>query len=79
MEIGSIAKNHPLKLLTLLVKQPKQNKLSTPFNPRPLEVVDKKGSMITAKDGDLQMTQNSSHFKQLPDSLKKSVIMGLYP
>ena len=29
--------------------------------------------MITAKDSDLQITRNSSHFKQLPDSLKKSV------
>ena len=29
--------------------------------------------MITAKDSDLQITQNYSHFKQLPDSLKKLV------
>ena len=66
-------KQLPIKIGdTVLVKQPMQSKVSTPFNPRPLEVVDKKGSMITAKDSDLQVTQNSSHFKQLPDSLKKS-------
>ena len=29
--------------------------------------------MITAKDNDLQVTQNSLHFKQLQDSLKKLV------
>ena len=33
---------------TVLVKQPKQNKLSTNFNPDPYIVIEKKGTMLTA-------------------------------
>ena len=33
----------------VLVRQPKANKMSTPYNSHPLVVADKKGSMITAK------------------------------
>ena len=36
---------------TVLVRQPKKNKLSTLFNPEPLVVKEKKGSMVTASDG----------------------------
>ena len=36
----------------VLVKQVKQNKLSTPFNPNPLIVTSRKGSMITARRQD---------------------------
>ena len=35
----------------VLVKQKRTNKLSTPFDPRPLKVTEVKGSMITAKRG----------------------------
>ena len=35
---------------TVLVKQPKTNKLRTPFSPVPLVNEEKKGSMVTASD-----------------------------
>ena len=37
---------------TVLVKQPRLNKLSTPFNPTPLVVMERKGTMVTALRGD---------------------------
>ena len=51
----------------VLVKQPKQNALTTPYNATPCLVKEKKGSMVTAcrPDGSL-ITRNSSHFRQLP-------------
>ena len=33
----------------VLVKQDKENKLTTPFDPRPYEVTNKKGNMVTAQ------------------------------
>ena len=38
----------------------------TPYDSRPLIVVDKKGSMITAQRGEQQVTRNSSFFKPSP-------------
>ena len=38
----------------------------TPYDSRPLTVVDKKGSMITAQRGEQQVTRNSSFFKPSP-------------
>ena len=32
----------------VLIKQPKKDKMSTPFKPEPLEIKDKKASMIIA-------------------------------
>ena len=52
---------------TVLVKQRKQNKLSTPYDPVPHTVETTKGSMITARrtsDGHC-ITRNSSHLKKL--------------
>ena len=49
----------------VLVEQPKQNKLSTPFDPKPLQITDKKGSMVTARRGDKAITRNSSFFKPI--------------
>ncbi|XP_044181007.1 uncharacterized protein LOC122962163 [Acropora millepora] len=37
---------------TVLVKQPQLKKLSTPFNPTPLVVKERKGTMVTALRGD---------------------------
>jgi hypothetical protein len=55
---------------SVLVKQEKKNKLTTPFNPTPLKVKEKKGSMITATDGQNKMiTSNSSHFKKVGESI----------
>ena len=39
-------------------------KKSIPYNPKPLTIVNKKGSMITAKEGDRTIVQNSSFFKR---------------
>jgi hypothetical protein len=36
---------------SVLVKQEKKDKLTTPFNPTPLKIKEKKGSMIIATDG----------------------------
>ena len=55
---------------TVLVRQPKKNKLSTLFNPEPLVVKEKKGSMVTASDGLKSITRNSSMFKVIPPNLK---------
>ena len=44
---------------TVLVKQPQLNKLSTPFNPTPLVVTERKGTMVTALRGDgFNVTRN---------------------
>ena len=51
---------------TVLMKQPKQNKLSTPYNPQPFVVEGTKGSMITVSDGSETVTRNSSNFKVVP-------------
>ena len=56
---------------TVIVKQPKKEKLSTPFHPSPLKAVEKFHSMITAENEERRVTRNSSHFKELstdPDS-----------
>ena len=51
----------------VLVKQPKKNTLTTPYNATPCLVKETKGSMITARrpDGSL-ITRNSLHFRRLP-------------
>lgn len=53
----------------VLLRQRKQNKFSTPFNPKPLLVKEKKGSMVTASNGAKTVTRNSSLFKVIPDTL----------
>ena len=55
----------------VLMKQPKANKLSTPFNPNPLVVKEKKGTMVTVRDGSKMVTRNSSQFKVIPKVLMK--------
>ena len=49
----------------VLVKQNKTNKLSTPYNPNPMEVINKKGTMITARNDHREITRNASHFKEI--------------
>ena len=53
----------------VLVKQPKQNKMSTPFNPEPFEIKEKKGNMITAQNAERTATRNASFFKKLPSNM----------
>jgi len=50
---------------TVLVRQPKKNKLSSPFDPKPYSVTNTNGSMITAQRGNKKITRNSSHFKHI--------------
>ena len=50
----------------VLMRQPKKNKLSTPYHPKPFVVEEKKGSMVTASNGSQTVTRNSSQFKVLP-------------
>lgn len=62
------AATSPIKLGdTVLVANDAKGKLTPPFDPRPLIIVDKKGSMLTAADHDKTVTRNSSHFKLLPE------------
>ncbi|KAK3720930.1 hypothetical protein QZH41_014537, partial [Actinostola sp. cb2023] len=51
---------------TVLVRQPRASKLSTPFDPKPLVVKETKGTMITASNEQRTVTRNSSHFKNTP-------------
>lgn len=51
---------------SVLQRQHRKNKLDTPYTSRPLVVVAKKGSMVTAKDGSKYITRNSSLFKKIP-------------
>ena len=49
----------------VLVKQPKTNKLKPLFNPEPYIIVQKKGSMITAKSKLHHTVHNSLHFRRI--------------
>lgn len=53
----------------VLIRQPKQNKLSTPYNPKPFIVEEQKGTMVTARNGSQTVTRNSSQFKVIPKHL----------
>lgn len=55
---------------TVLVKQPKTNKLSIPFSPVSLAVEEEKGSMVTASNGHKTVTRNSSMFKVVPGHIE---------
>jgi hypothetical protein len=48
---------------SVLVKQEKKDKLTTPFNPQPLKIKEKKGSMITATDGQNKIITRNSQRK----------------
>ena len=50
----------------VLVKQPKTNKLKPLFNPKPYIIVQKKGSMIAAKNKSHYIVCSSSHFRCIP-------------
>ena len=57
---------------TVLVKQNKTNKLSSVFNPEPMIVTNRNGTMITAKRGSYKITRNVSYFKRLSGNTNKS-------
>ena len=50
---------------TVLFRQPKQERPSTPYHPTPLIFPTKHHSTLTAESTDPKMTCNSSHFKKL--------------
>ena len=51
----------------VLVRRQKTGKLSTPFDPTPLVVASRNGSMITARRADgSRVTRNVSMFRSLP-------------
>jgi len=50
---------------TVLVRQPRHNKLTSRYDPRPYTVTEAKGSMLTARRGQHKITRNSSHFKPI--------------
>lgn len=52
----------------VLIKQPKQNKMSTLFNPEPLEITKRKETMVTAQNAEKSVTSNTSFFKKIPSS-----------
>ena len=59
---------------TVFVKRDDSKKKSdTPYDPRPHIVVGKKGSMVTAQNDDgVQVTRNSSFFKNVPVSAEEN-------
>ncbi|XP_064651618.1 uncharacterized protein K02A2.6-like [Lineus longissimus] len=51
----------------VLVRQRRQNKLSTPFSPDPLRVTARDGNMVTAeRPSGQRVTRNVTHFKSIP-------------
>ena len=64
---------------TVLLRQEKKNKLSTPFEGIPYTVFQKKGSMVTAEratDGRI-VTRNTKDFKSCPPSTKETTQAAL--
>ena len=50
---------------TVLVKQYKQNKLTTRFNKTPYFVIDRKGMKVTVENSKHRITRKVSHFKRV--------------
>jgi hypothetical protein len=51
----------------VLVKQTKINKFTPIYNPNPLTITSKRGSMITARNSEKEITRNSSLYKKISD------------
>ena len=56
---------------TVLVKQTKQNKLTTRFNKTPYTVINRKGTKVTAENSKHRITRNVSHFKRVNASVNR--------
>ncbi len=50
----------------VLVKQDRQNKLTSRFNDKPYRVIYRNKSRVTAQRDNHRVTRNVSHFKQIP-------------
>ena len=55
----------------VMMKQDKDNKLTTAFNPNPYKVVKVEGPAITIQDGDQKFIRNAAHLKVIPVSQGK--------
>ena len=65
------AKKSKLKVGDYVIMQvPKSNKLSMLFNPKPYQVIDIKGDMVTVRNAEHTVTWNGSFFKYLPNDQK---------
>ncbi|XP_014662946.1 PREDICTED: uncharacterized protein K02A2.6-like [Priapulus caudatus] len=64
---------------SVLVRNSRRGKMDSPFHPEPLTITKKKGSMVTASNGDVAITRNSSQFKRLPGTPTDSVIPEIDP
>ena len=62
---------------TVLVRQHRKNKILTPFDPKPLQVVRCKSSMVTAKRVTYTITRNVSHYKRC-DARISPLLLDLY-
>ena len=51
---------------TVIVKQPKRNKLSARFSSKSFIVIDRRGTRIVAQNEQHTVTRNVSHFKKIP-------------
>ena len=56
---------------TVLVRQDKKNKFSTSYDPQPYKVVSIKGSSVTARRRDKDITRHASFMKNFLDQRKK--------
>lgn len=56
----------------VFIRKPKQDKMSTPITPEPLEIKDKKGSIIAAQNA--ERTRNTSFFRKLTSSVPVKLI-----
>ena len=64
----------------VLVKQPKLNKISSRYNPKPMVIKDRKGSMVKARHPQgPSITRNSSHFQNIPDMTLTDIMSQLLP
>ena len=60
----------------VFLKQPKENKLSTRFKPKPYQRVAMKGHMVTGTRGGHQVTRHASFFKKIEEKVDKKPIEG---
>ena len=59
---------------TVLVKQKKQNKLSTVFDPKPMSVLERKGnSVLIESDSGARYSRNVSHVKKFNQKIQEGV------
>jgi len=63
----------------VVVKNTFDSRSKLPYHPEPLEITRKKGSMITARNDDRQVTRNSSHFKRLSDGEVSQPVEDITP